>query len=92
MGLGMLPALSTPFIGRARDVVQLARLVEAERLVSLVGSPGCGKTRLALEVGRALAARLPGGVHFVELAPTDPTYRRRQAAGFGFRSWPSVSW
>lgn len=65
----MLPALSTPFIGRARDVVQLARLVEAERLVSLVGSPGCGKTRLALEVGRALAARLPGGVHFVELAP-----------------------
>jgi predicted ATPase/DNA-binding CsgD family transcriptional regulator len=69
MGLGMLPPLATPFVGRERDVAELVRLVEAERLVSLVGSPGCGKTRLAVEVGRELAGCLPGGVRFVELAP-----------------------
>ena len=69
MGQGMLPSLATPFVGRQRDVVELVGLVEAERLVSLVGSPGCGKTRLAVEVGRGLAERFPGGVRFVELAP-----------------------
>src|SRR5262245_58877709 len=38
-------------------------------MVTLVGAPGCGKTRLGLEVGRRLADQYPAGVGFVELAP-----------------------
>jgi predicted ATPase/DNA-binding CsgD family transcriptional regulator len=38
-------------------------------MVTLVGAPGCGKTRLGLEVGRRLADRCPSRVCFVELAP-----------------------
>ncbi len=45
------------------------RIVGDVRLVTLVGAPGCGKTRLALELGRRLGHRYPAGVYFVELAP-----------------------
>jgi predicted ATPase/DNA-binding CsgD family transcriptional regulator len=38
-------------------------------MTTLVGAPGCGKTRLALEVGRLLSDQHPEGVFFVELAP-----------------------
>ena len=44
-------------------------IVDDARLVTLVGAPGCGKTRLSLEVSRRLADRYPAGVGFIELAP-----------------------
>ncbi len=59
----------TRLIGREADARELLGIVEGVRLVTLVGAPGCGKTRLALEVGRRLADRYPAGVRFVELAP-----------------------
>ncbi|MFI8767871.1 ATP-binding protein [Streptomyces sp. NPDC053792] len=58
-----LPAPLTDFVGRAREREDLASLVAAARLVTLVGPGGAGKTRLALEVG----AGLPGEVRFVDL-------------------------
>jgi predicted ATPase/DNA-binding CsgD family transcriptional regulator len=61
------------FFGRAREVADLCRRVGRERLVSLVGAPGSGKTRLAVEVGVQVAPAFGGGVRFVDLAPVgDP--------------------
>jgi predicted ATPase/DNA-binding CsgD family transcriptional regulator len=59
----------TRLIGREPDITELTRIVEGSRLVTLVGAPGCGKTRLGLELGRRLADRYPAGMRFVELAP-----------------------
>jgi predicted ATPase/class 3 adenylate cyclase/DNA-binding CsgD family transcriptional regulator len=68
-----LPVQLTPLIGRVNDVAALAQLVNAERLVTLTGSGGVGKTRLALAVAAELVEQVPGGVWFVELAGvTDP--------------------
>ena len=48
--VGGLRGGQTRFVGRAADLDRLAQLVEAERLVTLTGPGGCGKTRLALEL------------------------------------------
>src|SRR5690606_32535424 len=56
------------FIGRERELTETAEILDASRLVTLLGPGGVGKTRLAVEAGRALSGRCPGGVHFVDLA------------------------
>ncbi len=68
-----LPHLLTCFHGRDEDVAQLRRWLETQRLVTLTGVGGCGKTRLAIELGHRLMERFADGVWFVDLAPlTDP--------------------
>jgi predicted ATPase/DNA-binding XRE family transcriptional regulator len=70
-----LPLQLTSFVGRVRELAEVRGLIEANRLVTLIGAGGIGKTRLALEVAAQLADRGAGldGVWFVELAPTsDP--------------------
>jgi predicted ATPase/DNA-binding NarL/FixJ family response regulator/DNA-binding XRE family transcriptional regulator len=47
-----LPVAQSSFVGRDRELAELADLVAASRLVSLVGPGGAGKTRLAIEVLR----------------------------------------
>jgi len=64
-----LTAPSNPFIGRAHEIDEIARLLGRARLVTLTGAGGCGKTRLAIEVARAMQPGRPGGVWFVDLAP-----------------------
>jgi predicted ATPase/DNA-binding CsgD family transcriptional regulator len=59
----------TRFVGREADARDLIRTLDGVRLVTLVGAPGCGKTRLGLELGHRLADRYATGVSFVELAP-----------------------
>jgi predicted ATPase/DNA-binding SARP family transcriptional activator len=77
----ILPAPLTPLVGRAEEVATLTALVDAHRLVTLVGPGGVGKTRLAVEVGRLRAADLPHGGCLVELAPVgDPTGVRTAVA------------
>jgi predicted ATPase/transcriptional regulator with XRE-family HTH domain len=69
-----LPAPLTSFHGREAELLELARLVRTQRLVTLTGPGGAGKTRLAVEVARRLAAEFPDGVFFVNLAPVrDPS-------------------
>src|SRR4029077_19423918 len=63
-----LPVQLSPLIGREHDVAAIGQLVIDERLVTLTGSGGVGKTRLALAVGAELLDQFPGGVWFVELA------------------------
>lgn len=63
-----LPCPVTRFFGREREKAEVQALLEAGRLVTLVGMGGCGKTRLALEVAAALEAGGRGDVRLVELA------------------------
>jgi non-specific serine/threonine protein kinase len=68
-----LPAQLTRFIGREQDVAEVRRLLAANRLVTLTGVGGCGKTRLALEVAAQVPADYPDGVWLTQLAPlADP--------------------
>ena len=66
--IGNLPEQLTSFVGRDHLVVDVADLVRSNRLVTLGGAGGVGKTRLALEVAAGLAAEFPDGVWVVELA------------------------
>jgi non-specific serine/threonine protein kinase len=68
-----LPAELTSFVGRQDELVDVTRLLGAHRLVTLTGTGGCGKTRLALRVASSRAEDFPDGVWHVELAPlADP--------------------
>lgn len=64
-----LPVQLTTFIGREPEIEELSGLVRAERLVTVTGPGGCGKTRLALQVASALLDGSGAGVWFVDLAP-----------------------
>jgi hypothetical protein len=66
-----LPRALTPFIGRAELVTDLAAWLTrpSDRLITLTGSGGVGKTRLALEVAHAVQFHYPHGVWFIDLAP-----------------------
>jgi predicted ATPase len=62
-----LPHLLTRFIGRESEMGEVRTLLSQHRLVTLTGAGGIGKSRLAVEVGRALAADYPDGVWLAEL-------------------------
>ena len=65
--LGNLPPPATSFVGRKVETTTLKRLMRAERLVTLTGVGGCGKSRLALHVAAQVGKRFADGVWFVEL-------------------------
>ncbi len=68
-----LPIQLTSFIGRTKEIADIKVLLGKGRLITLTGSGGAGKTRLALEVGNLELAKYPQGVWLIELAPlTDP--------------------
>jgi predicted ATPase/class 3 adenylate cyclase len=64
-----LPQQHTSFVGREAELEQVKELLRKHRLVSLVGSGGIGKTRLALQAGNELQAQFPDGAWFIDLAP-----------------------
>jgi predicted ATPase/class 3 adenylate cyclase/DNA-binding CsgD family transcriptional regulator len=64
-----LPVELTSFVGRADDIKAVTELVRQNRIVTLLGTGGCGKTRLSLQVAAELLPEFPDGVWFVELAP-----------------------
>src|SRR6266568_1904884 len=68
-----LPYQLTSFVGREQEIVQLKELVAANRLVTLTGAGGAGKTRLAIEAANPLVEAFADGVWLVELAAlSDP--------------------
>lgn len=72
---GAMPLSATPFVGRQCEIRDLSERISSGRLVTVVGSGGVGKTRLAIEAARALAPEFQSGVVFVGLAPLDdPTH------------------
>lgn len=64
-----LPVSVTPLIGRDQELQEIVGLVSGNRLVTLVGAGGVGKTRLALEVARRVTGRFADGVALAELGP-----------------------
>jgi predicted ATPase/class 3 adenylate cyclase len=70
-----LPLQLSELVGREADVNEVEKRLAKARIMTLVGTGGVGKTRLALQVGANLLDSYPGGVWFVELAPlTDPSF------------------
>ena len=70
---GALPAPRSELVGRDAQLTDVAALVGANRLVTLVGAGGIGKTRLAVELARRLLANFEDGVRIAELGPlSDP--------------------
>ncbi|MGE5643223.1 MAG: ATP-binding protein, partial [Byssovorax cruenta] len=68
-----LPLQLTTFIGREKEIEQIKKRLKKNRLVTLTGSGGVGKTRLAIQVASELLEVFPHGVWLVELAPlSDP--------------------
>lgn len=68
-----LPVETTRFIGRKHEIEVVKRLLSTAHLLTLVGPPGTGKTRLALQIAWQMAETFRDGVYFVSLAPiSDP--------------------
>ena len=68
-----LPIQLTSFIGRVREIAEVKQLLGTARLVTLTGSGGAGKTRLALEVAANVVADYTDGAWLAEFAPiADP--------------------
>ncbi len=64
-----LPQNLPPIFGRTTELDALQDLIGQQRLVTLAGMGGIGKTRLAIELGLLLAPGLPGGAWLVDPAP-----------------------
>src|SRR5580693_3980688 len=90
IGTGNLPAEPNSFVGRERDLAELALLLGEVRALTLCGPGGIGKTRLALRLACELVPGFPGGAWLVELADTDDAalVARRVAVPFGVREEP----
>jgi hypothetical protein len=69
-----LPAPLSSFIGRELEIGEVTRALASTRLLTLTGTGGCGKTRLALRIVADLVDAYSDGTWLVELAPlADPT-------------------
>jgi predicted ATPase/class 3 adenylate cyclase len=76
-----LPVQVTTFVGRTEELAQIASLMEGNRLVTLMGPGGSGKTRLAVQVAADLNGHFPDGQWLVELAAlADPRLVASQIA------------
>ena len=67
-----LPLELSSFVGCEREIAEVKRLLEVERLLTLTGPGGCGKTRLAVAVASDLAEDFEDGAWWVG-PPRSPT-------------------
>lgn len=87
-----LPLQLTSFIGREQEIAQIEERLNTTRLLTLTGSGGIGKTRLALQVAADLLEDYADGVWFVELAEQNETTLVSQVAkALGLREEPGRS-
>jgi predicted ATPase/DNA-binding CsgD family transcriptional regulator len=85
-----LPSELSSFVGREKELPEVRRLLENNRLLTLTGPGGCGKTRLALAAAGELVEMFEDGVWMVKLAPlTDPALVPQAVAStLGVREQP----
>ncbi len=88
-----LPVQLTSFIGRQAELSRVHELLTQNRLLTLTGAGGAGKTRLAIQAAGQLAGEFGDGVWYVDLAPiTDPELVPLTAArAFGLPDQPGRS-
>jgi class 3 adenylate cyclase len=88
-----LPVQLTSFVGRGAEIDDVRQTLVANRLVTLTGAGGAGKTRLAIEVAGQMAADFGDGVGYADLAPiADPDLVPLAMAGaLGLADQPSRS-
>ena len=88
-----LPVHLTSFIGRETEMATLHGMLAENRLVTMTGSGGCGKTRLALQVAADLLEANPDGVWWIDLAPVQDgdLVAAAVAAAIGIREVPLQS-
>ena len=88
-----LPSELSSFVGREKELAEVKRLLKENRLLTLTGSGGCGKTRLALAAASELVEGFEDGVWLVELAPlADPSLVPQAVASvLGVRERPGRS-
>ncbi|MDQ3863613.1 MAG: AAA family ATPase, partial [Actinomycetota bacterium] len=88
--LNNLPMELSSFVGREKERAEVKRMLENNRLLTLTGSGGCGKTRLALAIASELVKGYEDGVWMVDLAPlADPALVPQEVAStLGVREQP----
>jgi predicted ATPase/class 3 adenylate cyclase/DNA-binding CsgD family transcriptional regulator len=86
-----LPYQATPLIGRADELAAIADALEADRVVTLTGSAGIGKTRLAVHTAADRVERHPDGVVFVELATINDPAAVASALAGALRVWETTA-
>src|SRR5918997_140629 len=88
-----LPLQLSSFVGREKELAEVKRLLKDNRLLTLTGSGGCGKTRLALAAAAELVEGFEDGVWLVELASqVDPSLVAQSVATtLGVREQPGRS-
>ncbi|MFE3455754.1 ATP-binding protein [Nonomuraea sp. NPDC059194] len=69
--VGRLPSEVTSFVGRRREMADVKQFLSESRMVTLTGTGGIGKTRLAMQVAADVRRAFPDGVWLVELAALD---------------------
>jgi predicted ATPase/DNA-binding CsgD family transcriptional regulator len=79
LGRSNLPAELTSFVGRRRELREVKRLLGTARLLTLTGSGGAGKTRLALRAAAEMARGFPDGAWLVLLGPIQDPMLATQA-------------
>ena len=87
------PVQLTSFVGRGAQMTDLEKLLVDNRLVTLTGAGGAGKTRLGVEIAARIAAEFGDGVWYVDLAPiTHPgVVAVAVARAFGLPDQPGLS-
>jgi predicted ATPase/class 3 adenylate cyclase len=68
MAASGLPQQLTAFFGRERELAETRRLLAENRLVTLTGAGGTGKSRLAIQLASDMLGEFPDGIHYVALA------------------------
>jgi predicted ATPase/DNA-binding CsgD family transcriptional regulator len=89
-----LPNTWTTFVGRVAELDELSQALSTERLVTLVGPGGIGKTRLAVAAARQATDSFPGGGAFVDLVPVSREFiveAVASALGLGQRAGESLT-
>lgn len=87
-----LPEPVTTFVGREREIGEVAALLGGARILTLTGPGGTGKTRLAIGLAKSIGRRFPDGTWFVDLAPVrDPALiPSAVASAIGIHETPEI--
>src|SRR5262249_23098041 len=93
IAIGNLPSQLTSFVGREDEVAMLADALDRSHLVTLTGTGGVGKTRLALQVAAVAAPAFADGAWVCELAAADDELLMAQvvASAIGCQQRPGLT-